>query len=65
MTMPSHELDSVFEDINSIDGKIQPAIEAAKQAHAEQTKSNAENPGAVGPSPAQAARMAFLDSLKS
>ena len=64
MALPQHELDPVFEDMENIDQKLSIAVEKAKQAFAEQKTSHEESPGMVGPSPAQAARVAFIESLK-
>ncbi|HAH47938.1 hypothetical protein [Gimesia sp.] len=64
MALPPHELDLVFEDIDTIDQKISVAIEEAKRSYTEQEGSIKESPGLAGPTPAQAARMAFIESLK-
>lgn len=62
---PPHELDPAFEDIATVDVRFQTAVDKAKKAFSEQDEFNQQNEGVVGPSPAQAARDAFLKSLLS
>jgi hypothetical protein len=69
-----HPLDKVFENATTIkqvnegllnDDLFKKAVTAALQAKKDQEQKYKDNPKLVGPSPAQAARVKFLEVLKN
>ena len=69
MALPTHKLDDVFENIDDpenaflLDTDVKTAFEKAKKAYREAKEAQAATPQLVGASPAQLARVSFLQSL--
>lgn len=69
MALPPHWLDEVFEfpdtSVKSFlkSDRLWRAFEKAKVAYEQQKEAIDKTPNLIGPSPAQSARQAFLDSL--
>jgi hypothetical protein len=72
--LPTHPLDSAFargNDANSMtngllnNDQFKRAVQAAAKAKRERLAAIRQNPDMVGPTPDQAARQAFLDTLNS
>ncbi len=69
MALPPHKLDEVFKNTSDPESAflksphVEAAFAAAAAAYNKTDSDIADNPGLVGPTPWQAARVAFLEAL--